>query len=28
MVRDSDRDMFVDARQAVAYGLADEVLEA
>lgn len=27
IVRDSDRDMFFDARQAVTYGLADEVLE-
>ena len=27
IVRDSDRDMFFSADQAVAYGLADEVLE-
>lgn len=27
IVRDSDRDMFFDAQEAVAYGLADEVLE-
>jgi ATP-dependent Clp protease protease subunit len=27
IMRDSDRDMFFNAEQAVAYGLADEVLE-
>jgi ATP-dependent Clp protease protease subunit len=28
IVRDTDRDMFLNAEQAVAYGLADEILSA